>query len=219
MPTNVIGNISNHSDKKIDTSVFVQKRFLRSNYIEANIELDIDTQNKFRIKNLADLKSIREDCIKIYDDNKFTDPSRIKNTDHVDFNDKNLTNVRFIKVNRFSTILEHITAKIYVDRAIHDGVKKSSLIRLDPDEKLKLDVQDPVVLKFSSTLSTTMLEKPTNSNVDDKFNDLSIIRNTALVDFNNKNLVKVRFVKLKSLPAVREHLTLKFYVEKAIFEK
>ena len=31
-----------HSVIKIDTSLFVQKPFLRSNYIESNIEEDID---------------------------------------------------------------------------------------------------------------------------------------------------------------------------------
>ena len=32
---------------------------------------------------------------KRYTDNKFNDPSIVKNTDHVDFNDKNLDNVQF----------------------------------------------------------------------------------------------------------------------------
>ena len=34
---------------------------------------------------------------KQYTDNKFNDPSIVKNTDHVDFNDKNLDNVRFVQ--------------------------------------------------------------------------------------------------------------------------
>ena len=43
MPINVFGNSnSNNSDNKIDTSLFVQKPYLRTNYIEANIEEDID---------------------------------------------------------------------------------------------------------------------------------------------------------------------------------
>ena len=54
MPINVFGNSSNNSDNKIDTSLFVQKPYLRSNYIEANIEEDIDLKNKYKIKNLPD---------------------------------------------------------------------------------------------------------------------------------------------------------------------
>ena len=34
---------------------------------------------------------------KKYTDDKFNDPSIVKNTDHIDFNDKNLDNVRFVQ--------------------------------------------------------------------------------------------------------------------------
>ena len=52
MPINVFGN-SNSIDNgdKIDTSLFFQKSYLRNNYIEINIEEDIDLKNQFRIKN------------------------------------------------------------------------------------------------------------------------------------------------------------------------
>ena len=50
MPINVFGNSSNNSDNKIDTSLFVQKPYLRTNYIESNIEEDIDLKNQFRTK-------------------------------------------------------------------------------------------------------------------------------------------------------------------------
>ena len=60
MPKNVFGNSSNNSDHKIDTSLFVQKPYLMSNYIEANIEEDIDLKNQFRIENIPDPISIRE---------------------------------------------------------------------------------------------------------------------------------------------------------------
>ena len=61
MPINVFGNSnSNNSDNKIDTSMFVQKTYLRHNYIEADIEEDIDLKNQYRIKNLPDPLSIRE---------------------------------------------------------------------------------------------------------------------------------------------------------------
>ena len=42
MPINVFGNSSHDNNNKIDTSLFVQEPYLRSNYIEANIEEDID---------------------------------------------------------------------------------------------------------------------------------------------------------------------------------
>ena len=95
LPINVFGNSnSNDNGNKIDTSIFVQKPYLRTNYIESNIE-DIDLKNQYRIKNLPDPFSIGEPALKNYVDDKFNDQSLIKNTDHVDFNDKNLKNVHY----------------------------------------------------------------------------------------------------------------------------
>ena len=67
MPINVFGN-SNSNDKgnKIDTSLLVQKPYLKTKKIEANIEEDIELKNQFRKKNLADPISIREACSKNY---------------------------------------------------------------------------------------------------------------------------------------------------------
>ena len=78
MPINVFVNSSNNSEQKIDTSLFVQKPYLRTNYIEANIEEDLDIKNQFRIKYLPDPFSIREAASKNYVDNLFNDPSIIK---------------------------------------------------------------------------------------------------------------------------------------------
>ena len=46
MPTNVFGNSSIISDNKIDTSLFVQKAYLRAKYIEGKIEEDFDLKNQ-----------------------------------------------------------------------------------------------------------------------------------------------------------------------------
>ena len=49
MPINVFGSSSNNSSgNKKDTSLFVQKSYLRTNYIEANIEEDIDLRNQYK---------------------------------------------------------------------------------------------------------------------------------------------------------------------------
>ena len=168
MPINVFGNSSINSDNEIDTSLFVQKPYLRTNYIEANIEDDIDLKNQYRIKNLPDPISIREAASTNYVDNLFNDPSIIKNTEHTDLNDRNITNARFIEVNHLPQIDSHLTPKLYVDNAISDGVKESSLLRLDPDEKME---QDSIILNSTLTSPKTILEIPTKNYVDNKFND------------------------------------------------
>ena len=97
MPTILFGNSSSNSENKIETSLFVQKPYLRTKYIGSNIEVDIDFKNQYRFKNLPDPLSIRDACSKNYVDKLFNDPS-IKNTTHTYSNDRNITNARFIQV-------------------------------------------------------------------------------------------------------------------------
>ena len=129
MPMNVFGNInSNDSGNKIDRSLFVQKPCLRTNYIEANIEEDIDLKNQFRIKNLIDPISIQaasKNCVY----NLFNDSSIVENIAHIYLNDRNITNARFIQVNQMPQIDSHLTAKLYIDNAID----QTSLVRINQD--------------------------------------------------------------------------------------
>ena len=215
MPINVFGNSSNNSDNKIDTSMFVRKTYLRHNYIEADIEEDIDLKNQFRIKNLPDPISMREPASKNYVDNLFNDPSIRKNIEHIDLNDRNITNARFIQVNQLPQIDSHLTAKLYVDNAISDGINEQSLLKLDPDEKL---TQDSIILNSTSTSPKTIIELPTKNYVDNKFNDSSIIKNTDHVDFNDKVLDNVHSIKVNSYPTLDAQLTPKFYVDNFVLD-
>ena len=52
MPIKVFGNSSNDNNNKVETSLFVQKHYLRTKYSEANIEQHIDLKNQNRFKNL-----------------------------------------------------------------------------------------------------------------------------------------------------------------------
>ena len=215
MPINVFGNSSNNSEQKIDTSLFVQKPYLRTNYIEANIEEDIDLKNQFRIKNLLYPEDNSDAVCKSYVDSLFNDSSLLKNNKHIDLNDRNITNARFIQVNQLPQIDSHLTSKLYVDSAISDGVNESSLLRLDPDEKL---TQDSIILNSTLTSPKTILEIPTINYVDKKFNDSSTIKNVDNVDFNDKDIDDVGWVKVNKWPKDAEHLTPKIYVDNTIHE-
>ena len=174
--------------------------------MDANFEGDIDLKNQFRIKNSTDPISIREAASKNYVDNKFNDPSIIGNTTHVDFNNKNLNIVCFIKVISIPTLAEQLTPKIFVDQAqaTSDGVDESTIWRLDPDEKL--EKQDSIVPNTTLTIPKTVIEVPTKSCVDKNFEDPIVIKSTVHVNFNDKNPDNVRFVKVNSMPADGEHL-------------
>ena len=130
MPINVFGNSnSNISDNKNDTSLFVQKPYLRTNYIESNIEEDLDLKDQNRIKNLQDPISIRKTCSKKYVDNFFNDPNVVKNAAHIDLRDRNITNARFFQVNQIPQIDSHLVAHLYVDNSIDEP----SLVRNNQD--------------------------------------------------------------------------------------
>ena len=104
MPVNVFGKKSSSYDNvnKIDKSHFLQKPYLRTKYTESNIEEDIDVKKFVESNNLHCLQENSDAVCKSYVDSGLNDPSIIQNTAHVDFNDKNLDNVRFLVVKNFT---------------------------------------------------------------------------------------------------------------------
>ena len=116
MPINVFGNSSNNSDNKIDTSLFVQKPYLRTNYIEANIEEDIDLKNQYRIKNLPDPISNTEAASKNYVDNSINEISLVRNNRDNDFGNYSLTNISSITLNKQAENDNEVITKSYVDQ-------------------------------------------------------------------------------------------------------
>ena len=64
MPIKVFENSSKNSEKKIDTTLFVQKPKLRANYLDSYIEEDIDKKNQFRFENLKHPKTFEKQLLK-----------------------------------------------------------------------------------------------------------------------------------------------------------
>ena len=225
MPINVFRNSSNNSDNKIDTSLFVQKPYLRTNYIESNIEEDIDLKNQFRIKNLPDPTNKQDAGSKNYVNNLFSDPSILKNTAHIDLNVRNITNARFIQVNQLCQIDSHLTPKLYVDNTIDE----SSLLRLDPNEKLDLDNQGSIILNSTLKPPKMVIEIPTKAYIDslheenersrrdlgidfyDESNDL--VKNNQDNDFNDNKLLNLDSVVVNRSPTLDNELSKKKYID------
>ena len=120
MPINVFGNSSNNSHNKFETSLFVQKPYMRSKYIEANIEEDINMKNQYKIKNLPCPQEKSDSVCKSYVDTLSNDSSILKHTEHRDLNDRKITNARFIQVNQLPQTDSHLTAKLYVENSIDE---------------------------------------------------------------------------------------------------
>ena len=159
---------------------------MKTNYIQANIEENIDMKNRFKIKNLPCPQEHSDAVCKSYVDGGLNDPSLLRNTSHVDFNDKNHDNVRFVKINSMPAVGEHLTAKCYVDNAISHNVDESSLLRLDPDEKLKLHEQNSTVPNSTSTSPKTIIELPTKPYVD-SLHEINRKRRALLSVYNDQD--------------------------------
>ena len=148
---------------------------------------------------------------KNYVNKKFNDPSIIKNTTHVDFNDKNLD--RF--VNSLPAVPEHLTPKYYVHQAISHNLDESSLLRLGPEEKLQLDEQDSIILNSNLTSPKTIIELPTKSYVDRLHEsirnrrDLSSVFNDQDYEFDNNKLTNLDSVTVNRNPSSDNELAKK----------
>ena len=141
---------------------------MKTNYIEANIEEDIDLKNQYRIKNLPDPVSIREAASKNDFDNLFNDPGIVNNNAHIDLNDRNTTNARFIQVNQWPQIDSHLTPKLYVDTEID----QATIVRNNQDSDF--DINNLTKIN-SITLNTQAL------------NDNQVITKAYVDQFHHKN--------------------------------
>ena len=182
MPINVFGNSSNNSEQKIDTSLFVNKPYLRTNYIEANIEEDIDLKNQYKIKNLIDPINLYDACNKNYVDNIF------KND--IDFNDNKLTNINSITLNKQAENDNQVITKAYVDQFHQENERSRRDLGIDfynESSDLVKNNQDNNFNdnKLTSINSITINNNPTDDNhvCNKKYIDDEIDKNT-IVRFN-----------------------------------
>ena len=95
MPINVFGNSSNNDNK----SLLIQKSYLRSNYIESDIDQDIDLKNQYRITNSPNPVNNNDIVNKLYIDTKIIDfiKKNIQNDDYVSFIDNDNIEYRLEK--------------------------------------------------------------------------------------------------------------------------
>ena len=225
MPINVFGNSSNNSEHKIDTSFIVQKLYLRHNNLEANIEEDNDVKNQYRIKNLPDPISIREATSKNYVDFLFNDPSIVKNTAHIDLNDRNITIGRFIQVNQWPQIDFHLTPKLYVVNSIDE----SSLVRNIQDNDFNnnnLTNINSITLNTQAVNDNQVINK---AYVDQFHNDnernrrdlglsfyieeLDLVKNNQDNDFNDIKVTNIDCVSVNRDPSTDREFSTKKYID------
>ena len=149
---------------------------------------------------LTSPKTILEVPTENYVDNKVNDPSKVKNTDHVDFNDKYIDNFSWIKVNHMPTVEENLTPKLYVDNAIHqiigytNGLHEIIRNRRDLSSVFNDQVNEFDNNKLTNLDSVTVNRNPNLDNelANKKYIDDELDKNTVL-RFNQtlENYLKV----------------------------
>ena len=201
------------------------KAYLRTNYIEANIEEDINVKNQIKIKNLPCPQENSDAVYKSFVDNLFKDSSIIKNTEHIDLNDRNITNARFIQVNQRPQIDSHLTAKLYFDTEID----QSSLVRNNQDydfniinltnkNSIKLNTQ---AVNDNHVITKAYVDQFRQENersrrdlgIDfyDESNDL--VKNNQQNDLNDNKFLNIKSVTINRNPSSDNEIANKKYID------
>ena len=148
----------------------------------------------------------------------------MKNTAHIDLNDRNITNIRFLQVNQWSQIDSHLTPKLYVDTEID----QSSLVRKNQDNDFNNN-------NLTNINSITLNKQAENDNevitkayVDqfhqenersrrdlgidfhDESNDL--VKNNQDNDFNNNKLPNFDSITVNGNPTSDNEISNKKYI-------
>ena len=182
-------------------------------------------KSQHRFKNLPDPISIREPASKHYLDYLFNDPSIVKNTEHIDLNDRIITNASFIQVNQLAQIDSHLTAKLYVVNAIDE----STLVRNKRDNDfgnynltnincITLNTQasndNEVITKAyvgQFHLENERSRRDVGLDFYDESNDL--VKNNQDNNFNDNKLTNINSITINNNPIDNNHVSNKIYFD------
>ena len=148
---------------------------------ELDLKKIIDMVKQYKIKNLPDPISIKEAASKLYVDKKFSDPSIRKHSAHVDVNDRNLNNVKFVKILNLPVGRDHLTPKI----SVHNAVEGFTLVRTYRTNYFNR-------ISLINFLCSILISEPNNFNhaatkgyVDNTIDVTSLVKINESVNFGN----------------------------------
>ena len=149
----------------------------------------------------------------------------MKNIGHIDLNDRNITNARFIQVNQWPQMDSLLTAKIYVDTEID----QSSLVRNNQD----IDLNNNNLTSINSiTLNTQAVndnqvitkayvdqfhQKKERSRrvlgIDFYIESSDIVKNNQDNDINDNKLTNINSITINNNPTDDNHVSNKKYID------
>ena len=141
---------------------------------------------KTEIKIYPSLLALEKQLRKIID-TFFNDPSILKNNSHVDFKYKNFDNNRFLKLNSYPAIDEHLTAKCYVDQSM-DGPTLDRKIKESDLKSFNLTIMN--ISLYTQAVNDNQVI--TNSYVGQFHSDNERNWRDLGVDFYNESSVSIK---------------------------
>ena len=172
---------------------------MRANYIEANIEADIDSKNQYRIKNLPDSTNLQDACNKNYINITIDEVPLVRNNKDNEFGNYNLTNINSITLNIQAQNDNEVITKAYVDQFHQENERSRRYLGIDfynESNNLVKNNQDNNFNdnKLTNINSITINNNPTDDNhvSNEKYIDDELDKNT-IVRFNQTltNYLKV----------------------------
>ena len=149
----------------------------------------------------------------------------MKNSEHIDLNDRNITNARFVQVNQWPQIDSHLTAKLYVDNSIDE----SSFVRNNKDNDFgnyNLTIINSINLNKQAENDNELITKAyvdlfhqenERSRRDlgiDFYNESNdIVKNNQDNDFNDNKLTNINSITINNNPTDDNHVSNKKYID------
>ena len=112
----------------------------------------------------------------------------MKNNAHIDLNDRNITNARFIQVNQWPQIDSHLTPKLYVDNAVDE----SSLFRNNQDNDFNKNNLTNINSITLNTQAVNDNQAITKAYVDQFHQENERSRRDLSIDFHNETTDTVK---------------------------
>ena len=193
MPINVFGNSLNNSGNKIDTSRFVQKSNLRYNYIETDIDHDINLKNQYRIINLPNPINNKDAINKIYIDNKTADiiKRNIQIDDFVSFLDND---------NNEYKLKRYHEDKLLTDETLFQLKNKKNRINTrwnyEVFDQNGSDQLGPIIPRASGTYSGALIDKQDDTRAYLIFFSGRMISDDAYIKMEERDIHNIKHIKL-----------------------
>ena len=195
MPINVFGNSNSNDNKnKIDTSLFVKKPYLKSNYMETDIDHDINLKHQYKIINLPQPTIDKDGVNKIYIGNKIVDiiKRNIQNDDYLSFIDN---------VNNECKLKRYHTDKLLTDETLfqlknigNQSNTKWSYEILDQNGSDQFSLL--IVPRTSEMYSGGLIDREDDTRAFLLMYSGRMISDTAYIKLERKDIHNIKHIKL-----------------------